>query len=99
MMFPDSSLSVIFMMSRIAKETKIFGFTIFFINPETLEISQTPTVLAPPSGKEAINLCEEHMSGLKSDGTEKDELFRPINYNCNTEVKTRTLRVIVCKIV
>ena len=73
------------------KRKQINGLTIFFADPETLDIYRIPVALAPPLGKTALALCESGMLGLDRVGVEFKDLFRSINDNCTTAVKAGQL--------
>ena len=58
------------------------------MNPETLEMYRVPIGLLPPSGGKAIQLAETSMGGLERVDITFDILFRSLNDNCKTAIKT-----------
>ncbi len=73
------------------KEEKINGLTIFFIDPETLDMYRILLALTRPSGKSSLEICRTSMLGLDRMGVEFEDLFRAANDNCNIAVKAGRL--------
>ena len=71
---------------------QINGLTLFFTDPETLEMYRIPIALSPTDlGTTAQALCDTGMMGLARASIEFDDLFRSVNDNCSTAKKTGRL--------
>ena len=65
------------------KRKLIFGVSIFFIHPGSLDMYRIPIGLA-----QHLELSEATMNIVKRCGGEASDVFRPINDNCNIAVAT-----------
>lgn len=75
------------------KRKKINGLTIFFIDPETLDMHRIPVALTKVDSETALALSKTCLHGLDRVGIEFEDLFRSVNDNCTTAIKTGRLIV------
>ena len=73
------------------KRKKIFGITVFFTDPRTLETYRVPIALTPPTGKTAVELSKTTMHGLERAKIGFEDVFKCANDNCNVAKKTLRL--------
>lgn len=71
-----------------ARSKKLLGLSVIFMHPVTLEVYRVPIALLPPSGEKAHELAETSMLGLERAGIKHTSLYRSVNDNCKTAVKT-----------
>ena len=75
------------------KRKQIFGVLIFLVHPKTLEVYRIPVALAEPLGKNAQVLCDTTLLSLKRAGVEPEDIFRSVNDNFTTTIRTGNLYV------